>query len=428
LIAPVDPVLLAMASAIPAWNLLRQALWCVALIGSLTSTVFLGMVLFAAVRYVITCRTLRRQARGSSSLDLPSVTILKPLHGMEPRLEANLESFFCQDYPNFVIVFGARSCEDPALHVVDKLQARYPSVQTRIVISGEPSWPNAKVYSLSKMIASSVDEFLVISDSDVLVGHDFLRNVMPPLLNPQVGMVTCLYKGIPDRGLWSRLEALGMSIEMQSGVLVAEMVDGMRFALGAVMAVRRDAVEAAGGIRETANFYSDDFILGNRIAEAGYEVVLSHYKVGHVLATRSLVRTLGDQLRWMKSTRFSRPMGHVGSGLTYAVPFGMLALLLGWGHGHHLHAGVQLFLLAWLNRMLLALVVGWGIMRDRRSLGLCWLYPIRDLLGFGVWAASFSGKTFFWRGETYHFGDQGRITPVKRPISLLSHGLPQGHD
>jgi ceramide glucosyltransferase len=417
-----------MAGAAPAWHLLRQLLWSVALMGSLTSTVFLGMVLFAAGRYVMTCRTPRQRVLGVPLRELPRVTILKPLHGMEPRLEENLESFFQQDYPNFTIVFGARSREDQALSVVDRLQARYPQVQTQIVVSGEPSWPNAKVYSLSKMIASSADEFLVISDSDVLVRPDFLRNVIPPLLDPKVGMVTCLYKGIPARGIWSQLEALGMSIAMPSGVLVAEMVDGMKFALGAVMAVRRDAVEAAGGIRETAYFYSDDFVLGNRIAEAGYEVVLSHYKVGHVLASRSLRRTLGDQLRWMKSTRFSRPLGHVGSGLTYAVPFGLLALLLGLDHSHHLRAGFELFLMAWLNRMLLALVVGWGIMRDRRSLWLCWLYPLHDLLGFGVWAASFAGKTFFWRGETYQFGNEGRITPEQRPISLLSHGLPQGHD
>ncbi len=417
-----------MAGAASTWHLLRQLLWCVALMGSLTSTIFLGMVLVATLRYVVTRRTLRKRALSVGLPELPPVTILKPLHGMEPRLEENLESFFRQDYPDFALVFGVRNCEDQALNVVDKLQAKYPQVQTRIVISGEPSWPNAKVYSLSKMIASSVDEFLVISDSDVLVRSDFLRNVIPPLLNPKVGLVTCLYEGIPTRGLWSQLEALGMSIEMPSGVLVAEMVDGMKFALGAVMAVRRDAIEAVGGVRETAHFYSDDFVLGSRIAEAGYEVVLSHYKVGHVLASRSLLRTLGDQLRWMKSTRFSRPLGHVGSGLTYSVPFGLLALLLGLSAGDHVRAGFELFLIAWLNRVVLALAVGWGIMRDRRALWLCWLYPLRDLLGFGIWAASFSGKTFFWRGETYQFGDKGRITPEQRPISLLSHSLPQGHD
>ncbi len=333
--APVDSVLFAMAGAAPAWHLLRYLLWSIALIGSLTSTIFLGMVLFAAVRYVMTCRSQRQRVLGVPLRELPPVTILKPLYGSEARLEENLESFFRQDYPNFEMVFGVRNCEDQALRVVNMLQAKYPQVPTRIVISGEPSCTNAKVYSLSKMMASCAGEFLVISDSDVLVRPDFLRNVIPPLLDPKVGLVTCLYQGIPERGFWSQLDALGMSIEMSSGVLVAEMVDGMKFALGAAMAVRRDAVEAIGGIRETAYFYSDDFVLGNRIAKAGYEVVLSHYKVGHVLTSRSLRRTLGDQLRWMKSTRFSRPLGHVGSGLTYAVPFGLLAVLLGLGRGNH---------------------------------------------------------------------------------------------
>jgi ceramide glucosyltransferase len=416
-----------MAAGVPALHVLRHLLWFGELTGSLTSTVFLGMVLFAAVRYAVNCRRQRAQLV-SSPPHLPSVTILKPLHGMEPKLEENLESFFRQDYPEFAIVFGVRNVSDPALQVVDHLQAKYPQVHTRIVIAGEPSWPNAKVYSLSKMIASSVDEFLVISDSDVLVGPDFLRNVIPPLRNPKVGLVTCLYRGLPARGLWSHLDALGMSIEMPSGVLVAKMVDGMRFALGAAMALRRDALEAAGGIRETAYYYSDDFVLGHRIAAAGYEVVLSHYKVEHVLDARSLARTLGDQLRWMKSTRFSRPLGHVGSGLTYAVPFGLLALLLGSGHNHRFPTGFDLFLMAWLNRMLLALVVGWGIMRDRRSLWLCWLYPVRDLMGFGVWAASFFGKTFFWRGETYRFGEGGKIMPEQRAVSLVASGLPQGHE
>jgi ceramide glucosyltransferase len=395
--------------------------------GLITSTVFLGMVLFATVRYEMS-QNLERRTWDISPAGLPPVTILKPLHGMEPQLEQNLESFFRQDYPEFTIVFGTRSGEDPALVVVDKLQSKYPQVRTRKVVSGTPSWPNAKVYSLNKMIASSADDLLVISDSDILVRPDFLRHLIPPLLSPNVGLVTCLYEGIPARGFWSLLEALGMSIEMPSGVLVAKMVDGMKFALGAVMAVRRNALEAAGGIGETAYFYSDDFVLGRRVAEAGYEVVLSHYKVGHVLATRSLRRSLSDQLRWMKSTRFSRPLGHVGYGLTYAVPFGLLALLLGLGQSQHLRLGIELFALAWLNRMVLALIVGWGGIHDRRSLWLCWLYPLRDLLGFGVWVASFVGKTFSWRGETYQFGDQGRIMAERRPVELVTHSVPQEHD
>jgi len=218
-----------------------------------------------------------------------------------------------------------------------------------------------------------------------------------------------------------------MSVEMPSGVLVADMVEGMKFALGAAMAVRRDAIEAIGGVRETADFYSDDFVLGNLVAQAGYKVVLSHYKVGHVLAVRTLRRTFGDQLRWMKSTRFSRPWGHVGSGLTYAVPFGLLGLLLAFDHPHKIRTGVLLFAMAWVNRMLLSVIVGWGILRDRRSLWLCWLYPLRDLLGFGTWAASFAGNTFFWRGELYILDGDGRITPLERSLEFL-HEVPQAHD
>ncbi len=410
-------------------HLLRQLLWFVAIFGSFTSTVFLVMVIVATFRYAARSRRARRAALAVPADILPPVTVLKPVHGLEPRLEETLESFFGQDYPNFEIIFGARSRDNQALAVVERLRKRYPNIRTRVVISGEPSWPNAKVFSLAKMIASSDDDYFVISDSDILVGPDFLRNVIPPLLNAKVGLVTCLYQGIPAPDFWSRMEAIGMSVEMPAGVMVADMVEGMKFALGAAMTVRRDAIEAIGGIRETADFYSDDFVLGNLVAEAGYEVVLSHYKVGHVLSACSLRRTFGDQLRWMKSTRYSRPWGHVGSGLTYAVPFGLLALLLGFGHhGHHVAIGLAVFAAAWLNRMLLALIVGWGIIRDPRCLWMCWLYPLRDLLGFCTWVGSFTGNTFLWRGEPYQFGEEGRITPVARSIEFERDSVPQAHD
>jgi len=409
-------------------NFTRHLSWYIAIFGSFTSTIFLGMAVVAAMRYSGKARGGRREALAVSLQGLPPVTILKPVHGLEPRLEETLESFFRQEYPSFEIVFGARNSDDKSLDVIARLRDRYPQVRTRIVISGDPSWPNAKVFSLAKMMASAEHSHFVISDSDILVAPDFLRNVIPPLLRPEVGLVTCLYQGIPARDVWSQLEALGMSVEMPAGVMVADMMEGMKFALGAAMAVRRDAIEAIGGMRETAQFYSDDFVLGSLIAAAGYKVVLSHYIVGHVLAGRSLRRTFGDQLRWMKSTRFSRPWGHVGSGLTYAVPFGALALLLGMSNLHHLRLGAELLLAAWLNRMLLAIVVGWGVIRDRRCLKLCWLYPLRDLLGFCTWALSFVGNKFFWRGEPYQFGDEGRITPVERSIEFVRDRVPQAHD
>lgn len=411
-------------------HLTRHLLWYIAVFGSFTSTLFLGMVIAAVIRYRRLSRNARRCIESVDLQTLPPVTVLKPVHGMEPRLQETLESFFRQDYPNFEIIFGARSRDNGALAIVEKLRAKYPRIPTQVVISGEPSWPNAKVFSLAKMIASSDNEYFVISDSDILVGRDFLRNVIPPLLDPKVGLATCMYRGVPAPDFWSQLEAAGMSVEMPAGVMVADMMEGMKFALGAAMAVRRDAIEAIGGMREAGDFYSDDFVLGNLIAAAGYKVVLSHYKVEHVLSAYTLRRTFGDQLRWMKSTRYSRPWGHVGSGLTYAVPFGLLALALGLTARHHPHVtlGLALFAAAWLNRVLLAVLVGWGVLRDRRCLWFCWLYPLRDLLGFCTWFGSFTGNKFLWRGEPYQFGEEGRIRPVERSIDFERDRVPQAHD
>src|SRR6266853_3705871 len=386
------------------------ALLALALFGTASSTVFLILALVAARRYRRYAENASRSANAVPESTLPPVTLLKPVHGMEPRLHENLESFFRQNYPDFEIIFGARSADNAALGVVDELRALYPNVKCRIVLSGPPTWPNAKVFSLYKMIALSRNDYFVISDSDVEVGPDFLRNVIPPLLDPKNGLLTCVYRGVPAPSFWSSLEALGMSVEMTSGVLLADMLEGMRFALGAVIATNRQALEKIGGIAATADYYSDDFVLGNLVWAAGYRVIFSHHIVQHVLTPRSLKRTLGDQLRWMKSTRFSRPLGHIGTGLTSAAPFGLLGLVAGAATGH-LGLAVGLFAAAFVNRVVQSAAVGWAVIGDRRSLYLSWLYPVRDFLGFLIWLGSFSSRTFFWRGEIYRFSKGGRIIP-----------------
>ncbi len=286
----------------------------VAVAGTISSTIFLILTLVAAGRYRKLAAKAQAEALTTPVSSLPPVAILKPIHGMEDELEENLASFFEQEYPDFEIIFGARDPLNPALEVAERVRARYPNVKSRVVLSGPPTWPNAKVFSLQKMIAATDRSYFVISDSDVRVGRDFLRNTIPPLIDPQVGLVTCMYRGIPAKDFWSTLEALGLSVEMSSGVMVADMLEGMRFALGPAMTARRDAIDAIGGIAATAEYYSDDFELGNRIWGKGFRVVLSHHIVKNVLTTRSAVRTLGDQLRWMKSTRYSRPAGHLGTG------------------------------------------------------------------------------------------------------------------
>ncbi|MGH9530629.1 MAG: glycosyltransferase, partial [Terriglobales bacterium] len=199
-------------------GLLCRGLLYIAILGSASSTIYLLMVLVGAFRFHREAKLTRKRTLSLQSA-LPPVTIFKPVHGMEARLEENLDSFFRQDYPVFEVIIGARGAENPALQVAERVARRHPNIPTRIVISGPPTWPNAKVFSLSKMIPASSNDFFVISDSDVRVGCDFLRNVVPPLLDPAMGLVTCLYKGVPGGDFWSLLEALGMSVEMPSGVV-----------------------------------------------------------------------------------------------------------------------------------------------------------------------------------------------------------------
>lgn len=391
------------------WRLLLS----LSAIGIFTSTIFLLLVLIAALRFRYRARKYQRAALVAGDKNLPAVTIFKPVHGVEQRLEENLESFFRQDYPEYEVIIGSRSSDDPAIRIAERLISRYPKVKSRIVISGPPEWPNAKVFTLDKMIGFSTNEFFVLSDSDVRVGRDFLQNVIPPLLDSTLGLVTCLYRGDPAGDFWSSLEGLGMSVEMPSGVVVADMLEGIRFALGPALAVRRDALEAIGGIAATADYYSDDYVLGNKVWAQGYKVMFSHYTVAHVLTPRPFLRTLGDQMRWMKSTRYSRPWGHVGAGLTFAMPFGLLGLIAATKMGN-LRLGLALAATAFLNRMIQSIAVGWGLIRDRRALYLSWLYPLRDLQGFVAWIGSFLSHSFYWRGEIYRFSADGKISPQDR--------------
>src|SRR5215467_13642513 len=314
-------------------------------LGLVASTVFLFLALEAARRF-------RREPRQTlpDRTDWPFVSILKPLHGMEPMLERNLESFFRQDYPTFEIVFGARQREDPALQIVEGLRLKYPQVRTSVVLSGEPEYPNAKVFALEKMVSAAGGNYLVITDSDVYVRPDCLKEVVMPLLDPAVGVVTCLYRGVAAGGFWSMLEALGMSVEMTSGVLIANMLEGMRFALGPTMATRKDMLESIGGVRLLGSYCADDYVLGNLAFQSGKQVVLSHHFIDHVAMNTSARSSLAHQIRWMRSTRFSRQAGHAGTGLTYAMPFGLLGLFAGTAV-YNWQLGLCLLTWAFLNRV-----------------------------------------------------------------------------
>ena len=382
------------------------------IVGLLSSSAYLILVLRAAARFRSSQTT-----SDCSTTAPPAVSVLKPLHGVEPLLEKNLESFFRQDYPDFEIIFGVRDRSDPALTVVESLQKKYPHIKTTVVLSGEPAYPNAKVFALEKMLAEASASYLVIADSDAGVKPDCLKEVVLPLTDPRVGVVSCLYRGVGVGGVWSQLEALGMSVEMSSGVLVAEMLEGMKFALGPTMATRKDVLDLIGGIGTLAEYCADDYLLGFRAYEAGKKVVLSRYVIQHVATSTAAKPSLAHQVRWMRSTRFSRPAGHAGTGLTYAMPFGLLGLAAGWST-HHWGLGIALFGWAFLNRVVQSIAAGWGVLGDTQALRLCWLYPVRDLLGFFVWCASYAGTEIVWRGTRYQLSKGGKMTRVtsSRPV------------
>jgi ceramide glucosyltransferase len=383
-----------------------------ALAGLLSSIIYLVLVMVGARRFC--------SARGKAVIadgreaQLPAASVLKPVHGMEPLLNESLESFFLQDYPSFELIFGARSEDDPALDVVRALRQKRPGIRTKILVAGEPACPNAKIHALARMVAAASHPYVVISDSDVRVKSGWLGQVIRPLLDPGVGLVTCIYRGVPTGGLWSLLEALGMSVEMSSGVLVADLLEGMQFALGPTMATRKDVLREIGGIEVLGSYHSDDFELGHLVHEAGRKVVLSHHIVDHVVLNRSARGSILHQLRWLKSARFSRPKGHLGTGLTFAMPFGLLGMVAGLAGGSWVLA-TTLLGIALLKSIMQSVAVGYFVVRDPRSLRFCWLYPARELLGFCLWGASYVGNEFVWRGERYRLEADGKITRQTPP-------------
>jgi ceramide glucosyltransferase len=384
------------------------------LLGLTTSTIYATLVVWGALRFAN--RRLSTYAGGF----VPPVSLLKPLHGPEPELERRLESFFEQDYPIFEILFCARSDQDQGLSIAMRVAARYPHIPTRFLTCGESPYPNAKVWSLERMQGAAQHQIFVISDSDVLVTPGYLRAVVAPLADNGIGLVTCLYRGVAlpakawkDRSIWASLEAVGMSVEMSSGVLVAEMLEGMAFALGPTMVVRRDCLNQAGGFTAIGGHHGDDFMLGNLMAAHGHKVVLSTHAVEHHILNTSFGSSARHQIRWMRGTRFYRPKGHLGTVLTFSVPYGLAAAVALASH----QPVLAVLLLGWslATRVGLAALVSSLVVREPLLWRSAMLYPVRDLLGFFLWSASYLGNEVLWRGEVYELLRGGLMRNRSQP-------------
>jgi ceramide glucosyltransferase len=391
----------------------------VAAIGTVSSTVVLVLALIGARRFHRTAREQREFESTIGDAQLPFVSLLKPLHGLEPQLEEDLESFFAQDYPSFEVILGVDHEDDAALPAARRVMERHPERHSRLIVHGEPPWPNPPAFSFFNMAKVARGEILVTSDSDVLVERDYLRRVVPPLLHRNTGMLTCVYRGLNTGGFWSLMDAVGMSVEMTAGVMIANWMEGMKFGLGPTIVVRRGALETIGGYAAVGEYFSNDFVIGNFIAAKGFEVALSRHVISHVVPPMTFRRMWQRQVRWAGGTRRSRPLGHLGTVFVFAIPAGILGAIAGVLLGHPV-AGAAVFGWAVLNRIVESLAIGWGVARDRECLRRPWLYPLRDLLGFAVWVASYLQRRMTWRNGQFELIEDGRVRMRDRDGNVVT--------
>ena len=339
----------------------------------------------------------------------PPVTILKPVKGMDAGSFDNFASFCRQEYPAPVqIVFACAAADDPVIPVIRRLMAAFPAADIELVVDDTLHGPNYKVSNLINAFPCAKHDLIIVCDSDIRVSPDFLREVAAPFADPQVGLVTSLYRSPGVSGAATAVEAMGFTVEMVPNVMVALKLEGLSFALGAAMTVRREALASIGGFPALADYLADDYQLGNKIHRAGWRLELSDCFVESVMHREELATVLSRQLRWCRTMRVSRPGGYLGSGITQPFPLACLALLVsgfsaaGWGAA----------LLLYLVRSLAALVFSRRYIRDGIFPRWLWLLPLRDALAFATWALSFAGNRVRWRGHLFRLLPGGRIVEL----------------
>jgi len=342
---------------------------------------------FAARRFVASATI----APGESP---PAVTILKPLHGTEPNLYANLARFCVQDYPAPVqIVFGVSDPADPAIEVVRKIVAAFPDRDITLGISSRRHGSNRKISNLINMAAEARHDVLVISDSDIVVDPAYLKNIAASLQQPDVGLVTCLYRGVAAKGAWAKLTVAAIDYHFLPSVLV-----GLKFGLaapcfGSTIAIRKETLAAIGGFQSVADQLADDYALGAAVRRAGLSVAIPAHIVGHECTQTSAQGLFRHELRWARTIRSVDPLGFAGTAITHAVPLALLGLLLG-----GMTPLAALVPVALTCRAVLQMELDRAFHLRK---GFYWLGPLRDAVSFAVFVASFFGRGVEWRGHRY---------------------------
>ena len=337
----------------------------------------------------------------------PPVTILKPLCGDEHELYECLRSFCDQDYPQLQIVFGVADGADPAADVVSRLQREFPHLDLKLVVDRRQHGSSRKVSNLMNMMPLARHDVLVISDSDVRVPRDYLARIVPPLLDPDVGIVTCPYRGVPRRGLWSLLGSMFINDWFIPSVRVAALSGSRAFAFGVTIALRRQVLAGIGGFASIANQLADDYRLGELSRARGLRTVLSDVTVETCVDERSFGDLVRHELRWLRTIRAVRPLGYTLSFITFSVPVALLGCAMSRGAW----PALVLFAVTALGRIVLHLRVRdstSGVARDFAVL------PLREALSLGLWAWGFVTRRVHWRDDRYRVTRDGSVQPVVR--------------
>ena len=360
-------------------------------------------------------RFLRRKPKTSSSSNSPKnftppVSLLKPVHGIDFGSVENFESFCRQNYPEYEILFAVNDDSDPAVPLIRDVASRFPERNIRLISGAPQIGANKKVNNLIELARAARHEIIILTDGDVRVLPDYLREVVAPFADPKIGAVTSFYRGIAQKNLAAELEAIGAASDFFAGVLVAEWMEGMSFALGASIATTKSWVAKIGGFEAIADMHSDDYELGYRIAKAGGKIVLSHELVWTMYPAQSARGFWNHQVRWLRTVRLSRPLSFLGLIFTHGLPWAIAAALVA-----PTGSIATTYLAAYLVlRLITAWVVGVRVSGDATVRQKLWLVPFRDAIHFIVWLASFASNKITWGGEQFTMRE-GRMTPLPRP-------------
>jgi ceramide glucosyltransferase len=376
-------------------------------LGTLLAAAALGyaVLAWAAVRLWRNSRgRLERSGGGAGPAAVP-VTVLKPLCGAEPGLDHSLRSLCEQDYAAGVqIVFGLQNPADPALAVLEGLRRDYPRLDLAVVVDPTRHGASAKVSNLINMMRVARHDWLVLADSDVIAPPGYLAAVTAPLADPAVGIVTCPYRGVPRPGLWSLLGSLFINDWFIPSVRVAALFGSRAFAFGATIALRRDALDAIGGLRAIADQLADDYRLGELTRRRGLRTVLSDVVVDTWVDERTLRQLVQHGLRWLRTIRVVRPGGYAFSAVTFSLPVAALGCALAGGTP----LALSLLGATLLARLMLHLTAQW----PARSWSRLWAIPLADALGFALWCGAFVTREVQWRQGRYRVARDGSVQPI----------------